>query len=49
MFSRKDVYDTHVGSDEVCRYAGVAIVYSTERRMIDTRRALQRAGDAAGY
>ncbi|KAN0081631.1 hypothetical protein V8E55_009255 [Tylopilus felleus] len=48
-FSRKDVYDTHVGSDEVCKHAGVAIVYSTERRMIDTRRALQRAGDAVRY
>ncbi|KAF8420566.1 hypothetical protein L210DRAFT_3574491 [Boletus edulis BED1] len=41
-FPRKDVYDKHVENGDVCRSTGAAIVYGTERREIDTRRALQR-------
>ena len=47
-FSRKDVYNKHVESGGVCRNAGAAIVYDTERRLIDTRQALQR-GNAVRY
>ncbi|KAH0828984.1 hypothetical protein J3R83DRAFT_2418 [Lanmaoa asiatica] len=43
-FSRKDVYDQHVRKGELCRDAGAATVYSTECRVIDTRKALQRGG-----
>ena len=48
-FSRKDVYDKHVASGGVCGGVGAAIVYGTERRVIDTRQALQRGGDAIRY
>jgi hypothetical protein len=44
-FPRKDVYNKHAAGAEVCRDAGAAIVYGTERSLIDTRQALQR-GDA---
>ena len=48
-FPRKDVYNKHVEpSGGVCRNAGAAIVYDTERRLIDTRQALQR-GNAVRY
>ena len=49
VFSRKDVYRQHVASGEVCEYAGVAIVYGTERRQIDTRQALQQGGHAVRH
>ena len=48
-FSRKDVYNKHVTSADVCRDAGAAIVYATEHRVIDARQALQRGGDAVRY
>ncbi|KAF8546469.1 hypothetical protein OG21DRAFT_1119542 [Imleria badia] len=41
-FPRKDVYNKHVEDGEVCRGAGVAMVYGTEHRVIDTRQALHR-------
>ncbi|KAF8557862.1 hypothetical protein OG21DRAFT_1504845 [Imleria badia] len=49
FFSRKDVYGQHVESGEVCREAGAAIVYGTERREIDARQALQLGGHAVRY
>ncbi|KAF8557867.1 hypothetical protein OG21DRAFT_1504852 [Imleria badia] len=49
IFSRKDVYDQHVESGEVCREAGAAIVYGTERREIDARQELQRGGHTFRY
>ena len=48
-FSRKNVYDSHLEIGEACRDSGIAIVYGTERRVIDTRRALERAGDVVRY
>lgn len=41
-FSRKDMYDKHVQKSEVCRDAGAAMVYGTERRVIDTSQVLWR-------
>ena len=35
------MFNKHVESGGVCRNAGAAIVYDTERRLIDTRQALQ--------
>ncbi|KAI9568854.1 hypothetical protein HD554DRAFT_2096257, partial [Boletus coccyginus] len=43
-FSRKDVYNQHVEDGEACRDAVAAMVYGTERRVIDTRQALHRGG-----
>ena len=43
-FSRRDVYDKHVQKGDVCRDAGAAMVYGTERRVIDTHQALQPGG-----
>ena len=40
-FPREDVYNQHVENGEV---PGVAMVYGTEHRIIDTRQALQRGG-----
>ena len=49
VFSRKDVYDQHVESGELCHDAGATLVYGTERREIDTRRVLQRGGHTIRY
>ena len=46
--SRQDVYDRHVRKNEACKRLGVAMVYGTERRVIDTRQAL-RGGSAVRY
>lgn len=43
-FSRKDVYGQHVQKVELCRGAGATMVYGTECRVIDKRKALQQGG-----
>ncbi|KAF8418250.1 hypothetical protein L210DRAFT_408442 [Boletus edulis BED1] len=43
-FSRQDVYNQHVEDSEMCKGTGAAIVYGTERRVIDAHQALHQGG-----
>ena len=38
------MYNQHVENGEACRDAGAAMVYGTERRVIDTRQLLHQGG-----
>lgn len=49
VFPRSNVYDKHAEKSEGCRGVGATIVYGTERKVIDTHRALKGKGNKVRY